>query len=197
VIQALRLPAALLPALVLLLASGAARAQDVEAGRAKAEVCAACHGPGGNSPDGAFPSLAGQTARYTYLQLKDYKEKRRTEPQMEPFIVDLTRQDMLDLAYYFAAQKPLSPPFKTEAAKVERGRAKAVETLCTMCHLGSFKGQNEIPRVAGQHVEYVIKQMKDFKEGRRTNDAGNMSSVSKTLSDQDIEDLAQYLVSLD
>jgi len=66
-----------------------------------------------------------------------------------------------------------------------------------MCHLGVFKGQNEIPRVAGLHHDYIVKQMKDFKAGRRTNDAGNMSSVSKTLSDEDIEDLAHYLATLD
>jgi cytochrome c553 len=66
-----------------------------------------------------------------------------------------------------------------------------------MCHLGGFKGQNEIPRAAGQQHDYLVKQLEDFKAGRRTNDAGSMSSVSKTLSDQDIEDIAQYLVTLD
>jgi cytochrome c553 len=190
------LPASLLPALLLAWA-GAAHAQEAEAGRAKAEACADCHGSTGNSTDDAFPSLAGQTARYLYLQLRDYKEGRRTDPAMEPFAADLTRQDMLDLAAFYAAQKPVSPPFKADAARVARGRAKATETLCTMCHQGAFKGQNEIPRAAGQHVAYVVKQLKDFKEGRRTNDAGTMSSVSKTLSDQDIEDIAHYLATLD
>jgi cytochrome c553 len=182
---------------LLLLRPAVAAAQEVEAGRAKAEACAACHGPAGNSTDDTFPGLAGQTARYLYLQLRDYKEGRRKDASMEPFATDLSKKDMLDLAAYFAAQKAVAPPFKPDAARVERGRAKAVETLCTMCHLGAFKGQNEIPRVAGQHAAYVVKQMKDFKAGRRTNDAGTMSSVSKTLSDQDIEDLAHYLATLD
>jgi cytochrome c553 len=79
---------------------------------------------------------------------------------------------------------------------VARGKKKADETLCTMCHLGGFIGQNEIPRAAGQHYEYTVKQLRDFKTARRTNDAGNMASVSKTLSDQDIEDLGHYLASL-
>jgi cytochrome c553 len=57
-------------------------------------------------------------------------------------------------------------------------------------------GQNEIPRVAGQHHAYVVKQLKDFRTAKRTNDAGNMASVSKTLSDQDMDDLAHYLASL-
>lgn len=171
-------------------------AQNVEAGRKKAETCVACHGPGGNSAVPQFPILAGQTARYTYLQLKDFKEGRRDEPTMKPFIDKLSRDDMLDLAAYFAAQKPRLPSFKVDAAKAVRGKAKADEVLCTMCHLGGFKGQNEIPRVAGQHYEYIVKQMNDFRHARRTNDAGNMSAVSKTLTDKDVDDLAHFLVNL-
>jgi cytochrome c553 len=178
------------------LAGAPAVAQDVDAGRKKAEVCVACHGPAGNSTVPTFPVLAGQTARYVYLQLKDFKEGRRTEPQMEPFVKDLSRQDMFDLAAYFAAQKPRPNSFKAEPERVARGKKKADETLCTMCHLGGFLGQNEIPRAAGQHYEYTVKQLRDFKTGKRTNDAGNMASVSKTLSEQDIEDLGHYLASL-
>jgi len=173
-----------------------AQAQDLEAGRKKAEACVACHGPNGNSADPLFPMLAGQTARYTYLQLKDFKEGRRTEPLMDPFIAGLSRADMFDLAAFFAAQKPRPNAFKADPARVARGKAKADEVLCTMCHLGGFLGQNEIPRVAGQHYAYVVKQMRDFKTGRRTNDAGNMASVTKTLSERDIEDLAHFLSSL-
>ena len=181
---------------VFCLAAFTARAQDIEAGRRKAEACVACHGPGGNSAAPQFPILAGQTARYLYLQLKDFKEGRRAEPVMDPFIASLSREDMFDLAAFFAAQKARPNAFKADAARAARGKAKADEVLCTMCHLGGFLGQNEIPRLAGQHYEYVVKQIRDFKAGRRTNDAGNMASVAKTLSEQDIEDLAHYLSSL-
>ena len=190
-----RLRAALFLVLALVVPSGA-HAQDVEAGRKKAEACAACHGPGGNSAVAQFPILAGQTARYLYLQIKDFKEGRRKEPTMDPFVAPLSREDMLDLSAYFAAQRLKPGNFKVDDKRAARGKAKADETLCTMCHLGGFMGQNEIPRVAGQHYEYIVKQMKDFKNYRRTNDAGNMASVSKTLSDQDIEDLGHYVTSL-
>ena len=170
---------------------------DVEAGRQKAEACVACHGPAGNSTIDLTPILAGQTARYTYLQLKDFKEGRRQDAVMSPLSASLSREDMRDLADYFAAQKPRSTGFKADPAKVAAGRAKSAEVLCPMCHLGEFSGQNEIPRVAGQHPQYIMKQLKAFKERTRTNDAGNMVSVAQTLSEADIENLTHYIANLD
>jgi cytochrome c553 len=163
---------------------------------AKAALCAACHGEGGRSTIPLNPILAGQTARYLYLQLRDFQEGRRSDPQMSPMAKDLTRDEMRELADWFSKQKPPVQTFKADAAKAKLGKAKADETLCTMCHLGGFLGQNEIPRVAGQHFEYTVKQLREFKARTRTNDAGNMTSVSNTLSDADIENLAHYLVGL-
>lgn len=171
-------------------------AQDVAAGARKAEPCFACHGPNGNSQQPQFPVLAGQTARYLYLQLRDFQEGRRKEPTMEPFLAGLKREDLFDIAAFLAAQRPRAPEFKVDEARAARGKAKADETLCTMCHLGAYQGQNEIPRLAAQHYEYTVKQLRDFKAQRRTNDAGNMLSVARTLSDQDIEDLGHFLASL-
>ncbi|MGA2550107.1 MAG: c-type cytochrome [Burkholderiaceae bacterium] len=171
-------------------------AQDSAAGQQKSKTCAACHGEDGNSASGLFPSLAGQSARYIYLELKDYKEGRRTDPVMSPQATPLSRDDMLDLAAYYAAQTLRPTNFVADGAKAELGAAKARETLCTMCHLGGFKGQNEIPRVAGQQHDYIVKQLTAFKARTRTNDAGNMTSVAQTLSPEDIENLAQYLASL-
>jgi cytochrome c553 len=188
--------AALVAAFLFPVAFSPARANP-EAGRKKAKACVTCHGPEGNSASGEYPILAGQTARYIYLELRDFKEGRRSNGLMAPFVAKLSRQDMLDLADYFAAQKPRPLAFTPDPARVDRGRKKAEEVLCTMCHLGGMKGQNEIPRVAGQHPEYVIKQLKAFKARTRTNDAGNMTAVAQTISEQDIEDLAHYIASLE
>ncbi|MGQ0657725.1 MAG: c-type cytochrome [Chromatiales bacterium] len=169
---------------------------DAAAGKEKAQACAACHGADGNSSSGQFPTLAGQTTRYLYLQLKDYKEGRRKDPQMSPMAANLSKEDMLDLAEYFASQKQAPSTYKVDSAKIAEGKRIADAALCTMCHLGGFSGQNEVPRVAGQHYTYIVKQLKDFRGKNRTNDAGNMTSVSRGLTDEDIDKLAQYITSL-
>ncbi len=171
-------------------------AAQMAAARDKAQVCAACHGPEGNSRDPQYPILAGQTWRYIYIELKDFKEGRRSDPQMSPMAANLSQEDMVALANYFAAQKKQPIRFPVDGARVEAGRKISDAALCPMCHLGGFVGQNEIPREAGQWPQYIKKQLLDFRAKRRTNDAGNMTSYTANLSDEDIENLAQYIGNL-
>jgi len=183
-----------LAALALITAGGAHA--GAEEGKAKAELCGTCHGADGNSPTSDFPNLAGQTSRYIYLQLKDYKEGRRKHALMTPMAANLSKQDMRDLGDYFAAQKTKPTDFRAEPAKVERGRKVAADALCPMCHLGGFSGQNEVPRVAGQHQAYVLQQLMAFKRKERTNDAGNMQSVMRNIPDEDIDALSHYIANI-
>jgi cytochrome c553 len=187
-------------ALALVLGAGGlvplAAAQDDAAARKLAEPCFACHGPDGNSTLPANPILAGQTWRYIYTELKDFQEKRRNDPVMSPMAANLSRDDMIALGNFFAAQKPKPIAFTADPKRVEAGKKVSDAVLCPMCHLGGFVGQNEIPRVAGQWPDYVKKQLHDFKARRRTNDGGNMTSVSSTLSEDDIENLAHYIGNL-
>ena len=182
----------------LALAAFAAAAQDIEAGRAKSQACAACHGADGNGvaamPE--VPTLAGQTWRYLYIQLRDFKEGRRSNPLMTPMAQPLSLDDMINVASFYAAQALKPQDFKVDEGKAKLGKAKSEETLCTMCHLGGFMGQNEIPRVAGQKYPYIVAQLKAFKERTRTNDAGNMAAVARTLNEQDIDNLGHYLAGL-
>jgi len=174
-----------------------AHAQGDAAARKLAEPCFACHGPNGNSQNPLYPVLAGQSWRYIYIELKDFKEGRRaSDPIMSAIVAGLSRDDMIALGNFFQAQKPVPIDFKVDGARVEAGRKVSDAVLCPMCHLGGFVGQNEIPKVAGQWPQYVKKQLQDFKARRRTNDAGNMTSVAATLSDEDIENLAQYIANL-
>ena len=179
----------------LLITTPAVLAQTLEV-PPKAAVCTACHGPQGNPSLPGIPALAGQTSRYIYLQLRDFQEGRRSNEQMSPMAKDLTRDEMRALGAFFAAQKNAPLPFQPDTAKARLGKAKADETLCSMCHLGGFSGQNEIPRVAGQPFDYVVAQLRAFKARTRTNDAGNMTSVSSTLSDDDIVNVAHYIAGL-
>ncbi len=185
---------ALLALLALLPSS--AMAQDAAAGKEKAVVCSACHGVDGVSTIPQNPILAGQNSRYIYLQLKDFKEGRRKDPQMSPMAANLSKKDMFDIAAYFAAQKTTNQNSRGDASKANRGKQVADAALCTMCHLGGFSGQNEIPRTAGQHYEYVLKQLRNFKTQTRSNDAGNMTAVLRTIPDEDLEALAAYIASL-
>jgi len=162
----------------------------------KVALCATCHGEGGNSKVPTYPILAGQNSRYLYLQLQDFKAARRQNDEMSPVAATLSREDMLALADYFSKVKEAPNGFVADGAKVALGRKKSDEVLCPMCHQGGFIGQNEIPRVAGQQYGYIKKQLGDFKARRRTNDAGNMTSVASTLSDDDIENLSQYIANL-
>jgi cytochrome c553 len=171
-------------------------ATQMAAARTKAQVCFACHGPDGNSTVGEYPILAGQSWRYIYIELKDFKEGRRSDEQMSPVAEKLSTEDMTLLGEFFAAQKQAPIKFPFDSAKVDAGRKTSDAVLCPMCHLGGFVGQNEIPRVAGQWPQYIKKQLADFKARRRTNDAGNMTSVAATLSDADIENLSQYIGNL-
>jgi cytochrome c553 len=97
---------------------------------------------------------------------------RRTDPLMSPIAKTLSAADIQALAEYFSKQRPMSSSYATQDAKIAQGRQIASDALCTMCHQGGFSGQNEVPVVAGQQDQYIVKQLRDFRDGRRTNDAG-------------------------
>ena len=154
--------------LLLAALTGIASAQAPEAAPPKAALCGACHGATGNPVMPEVPTLAGQTARYLYLQLRDFQEGRRHSELMSPMAKDLSRDEMRQLGAWFAAQVPVPQPFAVDAEKAKLGKLKSDETLCTMCHLGGFKGQNEIPRVSNQPYDYIVKQLRAFKAKTRT-----------------------------
>ena len=183
-------------ATLLLLLPSLAFAQDAAAGKEKAAVCGACHGADGNSAIAQNPNLAGQNARYIYLQLRDFNKKRRRDPLMSPMAENLSTKDMLDLAAYFSMQKPNRQNARGDAARIDEGRKIADAALCPMCHLGGFSGQNEVPRVAGQHYDYIKKQLLAFRARERTNDAGSMTAYMNDVTNEQIEALAAYIASL-
>jgi len=181
------------------LALGAASlaAADREAGRRKAEVCAACHGPAGNSANPAVPSIAGQPAQFVSTELFLFREGNRKDPQMSPIAAGLSNGDLNDLAEYFAAEKPAPPKHRSAPQNAAAGPALAHQFNCVQCHGGELLGQQHIPRLAGQQPDYLLAQLRGFKAGTRADIDGNMTSAAHALSDRDIEVLADYLAGLD
>jgi cytochrome c553 len=170
-------------------------AADLDAGRRKAEPCAACHGAGGNAALPGVPSLAGMPAFYTHWQLLMYKDGRRTEPQMTPFVQGLSSGDMADLAAYYAAQQPRPRPAPVDPAKAAAGKALAQSHQCTSCHGPGLQGQNQVPRVAGQDFAYLLKRLRGYKTRTTSDLEGLMTLAAQPLSDEDIDKLVHFMAS--
>lgn len=182
--------------LLLVTLSQVASAADAEAGRQKAQVCVACHGPGGNSTNPAVPSLAAQPSQFIATQLVMFREGNRKDPQMSPIAKSLTNADVNDLSAFFSAQPHASTAHATDPGTTASGRRLTEQHHCVACHGPALTGQQHIPRLAGQQREYLRTQLRGFKAGTRFDMDGNMTSAAQPLSDADIEILADYLSGL-
>ncbi|OGT10146.1 MAG: cytochrome c, class IC:cytochrome c, class I [Gallionellales bacterium RIFCSPLOWO2_12_FULL_59_22] len=171
-------------------------------GELAARVCSPCHGMDGNSPVEEFPKLAGIDAYYLLKQLKDFKKKQRESPIMEPFAAALSDKEMADVAVYFGEQKP-APGVVADASLLEAGKliwqegnSRSGVPACSGCHGENGEGDEYFPRLAGQHSKYVIAQLTQYREGRRTNDKNRMQAVARRMTQAEIEAATQYIASL-
>ena len=161
---------------------------------AKSDSCAHCHGTDGNSTSSAYPSLAGLTREYLYRQIKAFKEGERKNSMMSPAVVVLSDQDMQELADFYAGQTLVRSTANTDPAIVAQGKKIAADAQCVACHQPNFKGLNEFPRLSRQKYPYLVKQLKDYRDGIRVSDI--MGPTVKNMTDEQIIALAQYLTSL-
>ena len=188
--------AALLAAAGALGCTGAA-AQVTDAQRQKAAPCAACHGAEGRAPLADTPSLAAQPKQFITTQLVMFREGNRKSEVMNALAAPLSNADINALGGYFAAQAPplpAGPPLAADAAAA--GRTLSEKLLCTQCHGVDLKGQQHIPRLAGQRADYLRTQLLGFKAQTRFDMDGNMTAAAQALTPADIEALATYLGSL-
>ena len=169
---------------------------DTEAGRRKAGVCAECHGPDGNATVPGTPSLAGQPSMFTHWQLVKYREGRRKDPKMSPFAANLSDDDMADLAAFYATQRPRSRPGGVDPGKLADGKRIAEYYHCTSCHRPDLGGHQQVPRLAGQDLTYLLKLIRGFKQQTASDLDGTMTMAAQPLRNEDIELLAHYLASL-
>ena len=173
---------------------------DVAKGRAKVEVCVACHGETGVSPSPDFPHLAGQSGTAIYKQLYDYRTGSRVHPLMTDLAKALNESDIADVAAYYAGQPQRNPNPLTLAASspaivqlVELGDPQRNIPPCASCHRAGAGGPIETPVLAEQLDEYLIRQLKLYASGERRNDVyARMRLIASRLTEDEIKGLAYY-----
>lgn len=164
-------------------------------------VCGTCHGAQGNNTNPKFPLLAGQNANYLAAQLKAFHSQTRGDPDaigyMWGMAGELDDGTISALATYYAAHKP-NVSIAASAATVARGReiyehgipAQGVPA-CSSCHGADAHGIADYPRLAGQHSQYILKQLSSFQSNMRN--VAIMHGVAQNLRLQEIQSVAAYL----
>lgn len=171
---------------------------DVSEGEKKAQLCSLCHKTANAAmPMSTFPLLEAQPAAYLYLQMKAYKEQRRDGTAMQINTASLSDRDMRDIADYLSARKPVRVAFPLDPAKIAAGRERAEELKCATCHLPTFHGSGEIPRLAGQTPGYLKAQLEAFGSGKRKHGTDQLAAPVAALNKQEAETLAHFAASLE
>lgn len=187
---------------------------DAKLGVGKAVVCSACHGPKGVAIAPNFPNLAGQSATYLYIQLKEFKDGHRSDPIMSGQAATLSDEDMRNIASYYASLAPKAAGAADSSSTGGRlflsGNTTRGIPACQGCHGPTGLGPQVIalhdpqppwstyPRLRGQSMLYLNKAMKDFRGGVRVSNtnAKVMQGVANTLDDNDVQALSTYLSTL-
>ena len=165
-------------------------------------VCAACHGADGNSAIALNPKLAGQHPEYLLKQLINFKEGKRANAVMAGMVANLTPEDMKGLAAYFAGQKQTLAKAKSNGVgslgeKIYRGGIAATNVpACASCHGANGAGiPKQFPRLAGQHADYALAQLRAFRLGERAN-APMMMTIAAKMTDAEMQAVADYMQGL-
>ena len=173
-----------------LLAGGAAWGQAAPAGP---EACTACHGPGGNSVVPAIPSIAGQPRTFIENQLVLIREGLRDIPSMKAVMGTLNDEQIVALARHFSAQPVAAPGAPRRAEPFKAGAVVSQRALCGTCHLPTYAGQNQVPRLASQQEAYLLATMKMYRDKPDPGRDTAMSAALYGLKDAELEALAHYL----
>jgi cytochrome c553 len=171
--------------------SGAAIAQTMPLAERIAQ-CGACHGEDGNSQQEKIPSLAGQPEFFVLNQLFLMREGVRQVEAMMPLVKELKDEEMDALAKHYAKLEPKLGDEKIDPAMAKRGEELAGLLRCASCHLPDFSGQQQMPRLAKQRVDYLLHSLKEYRDNTRTGSDTLMNNVVAGLSDADLAALAHY-----
>ena len=179
---------------------------SIDAGKARALTCTACHGQDGNSVNPEWPNIAGQGAGYLVEQLQAFKDGTRSNPLMTSQAVLLSDEDMRNLAVYFeslptAVSAVADPGSVARAEALYRGgNEDAGVPACLACHgpTGLGNAAAKYPALKGQHATYTAKQLRDYGSNARksVDKTRMMNEISSRLSEEDIVAIASYVQGL-
>ncbi|MEZ5603711.1 MAG: c-type cytochrome [Burkholderiaceae bacterium] len=156
-------------------------------------TCLACHGASGQSQTPLTPSLGGQPAFFAMTQLFLLRDGRRGEPVMIEQAKGMSNDDLRAFADAISKLPPPPPPTdKADPLRFERGRALAAQHRCGVCHNPDFSGREQMPRLANQREDYLLKAMREFASGKRLGYGAAMTQELSGLSDADLADLAHF-----
>ena len=158
----------------------------------KLQPCLACHGAEGRSENAEVPSLGAQPSTYTLIQLFMFRERLRLSEPMNSTVKELSDDDLQSMAASISALPP-PPPDPGDAARLDQARALIEQNHCNICHRADFSGQENVPRLADQREDYLLKTMRDYKSGARHGYDATMAEVLQPASDAQLVDFAYYL----
>ncbi len=180
---------------------------NIAAGKEKSATCVACHGVDGNTEIGQWPKLAGQHQNYLIKQLNAFKQGEKTgrhNDVMYPIVANLSEQDIVDLAAYYASLSPTTGV--VEEQKLELGQQlyrggdlKKGIPACMACHgpRGRGNAQAHFPALAGQNPTYTLSQLQAFKDSKRKNDSNKiMREIAMKMNKEEMEAVASYIAGL-
>ena len=156
-------------------------------------LCASCHGADGNSQIKGIPSLAAQPKLFLENQLVLNREGIRVIPQMTGMLTGVSDAELTALANYYSALPLAAPPTDRDAEVFARGGKLAEGMRCGICHLPSYLGRDQIPRLAGQREDYLLHSLLQFKNNQAVGRDSNMAASVYGVSDQDLQDISYYL----
>ena len=163
---------------------------------ARANMCEACHGPNGNAVLKDMPSIAGQPKVFIENQLVLIREGMRDIPQMKGVLDNVPDTELTELATYYAGLKIAKPPAQKQAALYEKGETLSKDMRCGICHLPTYVGREQMPRLAGQREDYLLYTMRAMKANQAVGRDPIMIASLYGISDEDLKAIAHYLARL-
>ena len=160
-------------------------------------TCLACHGENGTSQLPETPSLGAMPAFYVTVELLMFRDKLRVTEPMNEMTKGLSDADLQKAADIISKLPPPQPVSDTpDAARMERARALSQQNHCNFCHQSNYAGQENVPRLAGQREDYLLKALRGYRDNSRRGYDAQMSEVVYAMKDEDFVELAYFLARL-